>query len=592
MKIFKINLENFYLALIFLSLSACVENDSGNLAINEQEYFEMPGLNVMVYHDFYPSGHQSGVTLIQNGTRVAANGDIRIVSADRPSPVYGERKIDLENNEISIDVGYPDSMRNIVQDPRFPLPDAQFITTVRVKGEGNSIRISVDLDKPLPQEWAGKVVFRMELFPGSYFDRSYYMDNVPGLFPRQANGPLTRNSDGNFEIEPLARGRKLVVVPESPDEMITFESPKGELELVDGRARARNGWYVVMSALQGDQTKNVLEWVITAAIKPGYEYQPVIQISQIGYRENQSKVAVIELDKRVKEAGEISLFRISENGGFETVKSGKPEWWGSFLRYNYARFDFTDVTESGMYKLKYGNTISEPFMINNNVYKRHAWQPTLEYYLPVQMCHMRINQLSKVWHGLCHVDDALMAPVDHIHFDGYRQGPSTLTAFKPAQPVPGLNAGGWHDAGDYDLRVESQAVTTRVLCWAWELFKPETDVTTVDQEHKLVEIHVPDGKADILQQIEHGALSVVGGYKALGRLYRGIIEPTGRQYSLLGDGSVMTDNLVYDASLDTGEVRIGRSGIKDDRWVFTEDNPRREIQVAACMANTYRSLKG
>jgi endoglucanase len=37
----------------------------------------------------------------------------------------------------------------------------------------------------------------------------------------------------------------------------------------------------------------------------------------------------------------------------------------------------------------------------------------------------------------------------------------------------------------------------------------------------------------------------------------------------------MTDNLVYDPKLDSGEVRNGRSGIADDRWVFTEQNPRR-----------------
>ena len=51
----------------------------------------------------------------------------------------------------------------------------------------------------------------------------------------------------------------------------------------------------------------------------------------------------------------------------------------------------------------------------------------------------------------------------------------------------------------------------------------------------MVEIHQPDGKPDMLQQIEHGALSIVGGYRSLGRLYRGIIEPTLPQYMHLGD---------------------------------------------------------
>ena len=61
------------------------------------------------------------------------------------------------------------------------------------------------------------------------------------------------------------------------------------------------------------------------------------------------------------------------------------------------------------------------------VFQRHVWQPTLEYFLPAQMCHMRINEKYRLWHGACHLDDARMSPVSHNHFDGYLQGPSTLT---------------------------------------------------------------------------------------------------------------------------------------------------------------------
>jgi hypothetical protein len=371
-----------------------------------------------------------------------------------------------------------------------------------------------------------------------------------------------------------------------------MESLGDDLELVDDRGKNKAGWFSVHSKLRSGVTKNAVEWLITPAITPNYQYEPVIQVSQVGYRPNQIKVAIIEMDNRTINPGEVELMRISENGGFETVKKSIPEMWGAFLRYSYAKFDFSEIQQPGMYKLKIDNTVSEPFMIDEEVYKRHVWQPTLEYYLPVQMCHMRINELVKVWHGLCHEDDALMAPTNHIHFDGYKQGSSTLCPYKPFDAVPGLNAGGWHDAGDYDLRVESQANTMRTLSWMWELFETDYDLTMVDQKKKLVEIHVPDGKPDMLQQIEHGALTIVGGYKTLGRLYRGIICPTGRQYSLLGDGSTMTDNLIYKASLDSTQRTATHSGIRDDRWVFTEENPRRELDASACLATAYRSLKG
>jgi hypothetical protein len=110
----------------------------------------------------------------------------------------------------------------------------------------------------------------------------------------------------------------------------------------------------------------------------------------------------------------------------------------------------------------------------------------------------------------------------------------------------------------------------------------------------VTEIHLPDGKPDVLQQIEHGALSVVGGYKSLGRLYRGIIEPTLRQYVFLGDGANMTDNVVFDPK-KTPEATappVGLPGSPDDRWVFTEDNPQRELGVAAALAAASRALKG
>ena len=97
------------------------------------------------------------------------------------------------------------------------------------------------------------------------------------------------------------------------------------------------------------------------------------------------------------------------------------------------------------------------------------------------------------------MDDALMAPLNHNHFDGYLQKDTTWTRFKPGEMVPGLNTGGWHDAGDYDLRVESQSGEVYVLANIWEAFHPAYDETTIDQQTRVVEIHQPDGKPDILQ---------------------------------------------------------------------------------------------
>jgi len=60
------------------------------LVINDQDYFEMPGVTIMVFDDYYPAGHQSGVTIIQNDVRVAANGDLQ---SGRASKVGEKRQI-------------------------------------------------------------------------------------------------------------------------------------------------------------------------------------------------------------------------------------------------------------------------------------------------------------------------------------------------------------------------------------------------------------------------------------------------------------------------------------------------------------------
>ncbi|MDX1543961.1 MAG: glycoside hydrolase family 9 protein, partial [Christiangramia sp.] len=215
----------------------------------------------------------------------------------------------------------------------------------------------------------------------------------------------------------------------------------------------------------------------------------------------------------------------------------------------------------------------------------------MEYFLPVQMCHMRVNDRYKVWHGLCHMDDARMAPIDYNHFDGYIQGVETLSSFESGEHVPGVNIGGWHDAGDYDLRVESQASTVQGLSQIYELFEVDYDNTSIDQETRIVEILQPDGKPDILQQIEHGVLSIVGGYESLGRFYRGIIVPTKRQYILLGDALNHSDNQVFSNKKEDENIQMGLEVAPDDRWIFTEENPYRELNTAAALATVSRVLK-
>ncbi|MCB9281462.1 MAG: glycoside hydrolase family 9 protein [Lewinellaceae bacterium] len=580
----------FFLALFASCFTIHAQN---GLKINSQGYFEMPGLNVTVFSDIYPDGHQTGVTVIQHGSRVAANGDLRLEASPgqwSPVPKGGKLTVDEPTETITQTLWYPDSTKNRTGFNPILYPDLVFSYQVEVKAlEGSSFSVAVHLDKPLPAEWIGKVGFNFELFPGELFGKSWQLDGQTGIFCQQPNGPVTDAYGGPLSTA-LATGKKLVVAPESDLQRMAVTSRTGTLQLLDGRTNHNNGWFIVRETVPAGATTNAIQWTITPNVVPGWQYQPVVQVSQVGYHPSQPKKAVIELDPNDQQVRDIRLFRLGEQGK-TLVRSGKPQPWGNFLRYRYLTYDFSDVREPGMYLLSYGNTDTQPFKIDKDVFERHTWQPVLEYYLPVQMCHMRINEKYRVWHDYCHLDDALMAPVDTNHFDGYLQGPSTLTRYKPLQAVPGLNRGGWHDAGDYDLRVESQIGTVWNLALMIEEFGLDYDATSIDQKTRIVEIHQPDGKSDAIQQIEHGLASVLGGYRSLGRLYRGIICPTLRQYVMLGDASSMTDNLTYDASLKTGEKTADKSPVFDDRWVFTEENPGRELYVAAGLAAASRVLK-
>jgi len=562
------------------------------LHISDEGYYEAPGLNVMMFDDFYPEGHQGGLTIVQCGRRVAANGDVRLEPGPgqwSPIPKVGQRHIDKEKGVITVNLSYPDSSLDRKGYNPINYPDLIFKYTIKTEAVGNSIKLTVNLEKPLPAAWANKVGFNLELFPGQLFGEHYFMDDRPGIFPRQANGPMKKDEDGNFQITPMAVGKKLIVAPGNQEKELTITTNTSNLQLIDGRGLYNNGWFVVRTTIPLGGANNAVEWIISPKVNSGWRYKPVIQVSQIGYHPKQTKFAVIELDKLTTAYEPIRLIKIGTDSETVVKADTAPVPWGQFLRYQYLRFDFGNVAEEGLYKVEYGTITSNEFEIKNDVFARNVWQPTLEYFLPVQMCHMTVKDRYKIWHGLCHMDDAVMAEVNEDHFDGYSQGPSTLTKFKPGEHVPGLNIGGWHDAGDYDLRVESQAETVYKLALAYEFFKNDYDETSIDQATRVAEIHKPDGKPDILQQVEHGVLSIVGGYESMGRLYRGIQEATLEQYVHLGDAATITDNLVYKEN--EKDPVLGRPLPKDDRWVFTEESPRRELYVAQRLAAASRVLK-
>jgi len=551
-----------------------------SISLNKQEYFEKPGFNLLVFSNWYDGlfsdSKTSGIEIIHHGLRTATNGDIRInITPEQWDliPQFKERKVNRDEQSIEAFLHYP---------------DYQFDYSIKAKRLGNDIIISVNLPKVLPEKLQGKAGFNLEFLPSAYFHKSFLMDDRSGNFPIYPGGL----KEINDKVAPaiMAEGQSLTLAPEDTLNRIQIKSSDKNLELYDGRTKAQNGWFVLRSLIPANKTGTVIEWTLSAATEKNWLREPGIGYSQVGYHPAQEKVAVIELDKRDKKIKKTSLIKIEADGSRKTLLSGKPKFWGNYLRYGYAKFDFSSIKTAGIYVIQYGSQETSSFRIAEDIYKT-AWHPTLDMYMPIQMDHMLINEAYRVWHGASHLDDALQAPVNHQHFDLYAQGPTTDSPYKPGEHIPGLNIGGWYDAGDYDIRTQTQYDVVNTLASAWEAFNLQRDTTSVDYDRRWVELHQADGKQDALQQIEHGTLALIAQYRAVGHAIPGIVESHLETYTHLGDGITKTDNLIYDPKKSELETDGFKSGKFDDRWAFTSKSSSLNYGSAAALAAASRVLK-
>lgn len=591
----------------FLFVSTCLlfmpnKLPAQNIVLNNLGYFETTGVNLLVfsneYNGMFFDEKTAGIELIHHGVRTATGGAVRLQHTPEQwdlVPMVVSRKIDTTAHTIEVILRYQ---------------EFNFDSRVVVSSKNNGFEINVYFDNPLPEKLVGHAGFNMEFLPSAYFEKSYIVDGSPSVFPRypagntfiepvsnkikQFAGHTTFDDRGlnNFIIpKPLATGKTIVMAPDDEQRMVTIEAVDAQIKLFDGRNLAQNGWFILRSLLPANKTGKVLTWNLKPSAIQNWKREPVIGFSQAGYIPKQQKVAVIELDANDVPLKTASLFMVGTDGKFVEKFTGNVNVWGKYLRYNYAKFDFTGVNTPGVYFIKYGNYKTNTFIIDTNVYS-NIWQPTLDVWFPVQMDHMQVNEAYRVWHGAPYLDDCLQAPVNFEHFDGYKQGPTTGTKYKPLERIPNMAVGGWFDAGDFDIQTGSHNSVVSSFVAAWEQFKVDRDQTFIDQSTRFVDIHRPDGKPDILQQIEHGTLNLVAQVENIGHPVRGIVVPNLHQYHHLGDAVTETDNFLFNPRLKPYQTDGIYSGTPDDRWAFTDRNAFLDYQTSATLAAASRALRG
>ncbi len=399
---------------------------------------------------------------------------------------------------------------------------------LEVAAEPGGVRVSVNLDKSLPEKLAGRAGFNLEFLPSVYMGKTYAVDGGAfGVFPRSPQDAMQKvlpsaddpkklayqqewdEAKGYTQPLPLTTGTSITFAPEDALHRISITSETGPLALYDGRNRAQNGWFVLRTLIPSGKTEGAVVWHIQPNVIPNWTRPPMVAHSQAGYPPNFPKVAVIELDPKFDAPKTAKVLRLAEDGSYTQVFEGPISGLTPWLRYTYAKFDFSAVKDPGLYAIEYAGRRTDLFPIAKDVYSR-TWQSSLDGFLAVEMDHVSVREGYRLWHGISHLDDARQAPPNTQHFDGAWMGANTDSPFQPGQHIPGLNVGAWYDAGDYDIRAESQYAVIEDLALAYKEFDLKWDQLTVDETARTVEMHRPDGVPDAVQQVKHGVVAGAG----------------------------------------------------------------------------------
>ena len=589
--------------VVLFSVLLAMPAMSQDLQLNDLEYFERQGVNVLVFSNSFNGGFNdeknSGIEIIHHGVRTVQGGAVRLNNTPEQwdlVPKMTNRQVDREKGSIEVAMRYD---------------DYDFDSRVVVTAKGPAVEIAVYLDKPVPEKLAGEAGFNIEFLPSQYWLKTFLMDGRLNRFPRYATSQTItrpnsekprqfkgfktyddRGTDRFVDPLPLETGHQLIVATDDPSRMIKITSNDAELKLFDGRMLAQNGWFVLRSVLPKGEKGKVITWTVEPHAIPNWIREPNIGFSQIGYIPEQPKVAVIELDKKDKPLATATLMRIKTDGTTEQAFKGAVKEWGPYFKYNYVKFDFSSVKEPGVYFIQYGDTKTNDFLIDAHVYDKIT-DATTDVWVPIHMNHMYVTEGYRTWHGEPFKEGYLQAP-ESDHFDLHRQGPNTETKYKPLELIPGLNVGGFFDAGDFDIETGSNINVVQNFIRTWELFKPQRDETFVSQKQRYVELHRPDGVPDVLQFIEHGMLNLVAQAEQIGHMASTLSNSILDNYHHLGDAASITDGLHYDPNLKAYEASADgkRSGTPDDMWAFTNRNPSLDLQAAGVFTSAARVLKG
>jgi predicted RNA-binding protein Jag len=134
------------------------------MQVTDNGYLNTQGFSVMLYKDtFHPifvDEKKAAMEMILHGQRIATNGDVRLVPTpeqwDLVAKLSGQQA-DKQHNRLTAQLSFPTYEMNYRLD---------------VAAEPGGVRVSVNLEKPLPEKLAGRAGFNLEFLPSIYVARA------------------------------------------------------------------------------------------------------------------------------------------------------------------------------------------------------------------------------------------------------------------------------------------------------------------------------------------------------------------------------------------------------------------------------------
>jgi hypothetical protein len=300
------------------------------MKVTDKNYLDTQGFSVFLYdstyHPVFVDQKNTAMEMILHGQRIDTNGDVRLMATpeqwDLVATLKG-RHADKANDRLIADLSFP---------------TFDFSYTLEVAAEPGGVKVSINLDKPLPQKLEGRAGFNLEFLPSIYMGKAYVVDgSKAGIFPRAPNDamtkvlPLADEPKKAYYLEDWDKAKGYTQPRRSPKESLWAEdalarvnvvSDTANLMLFDGRDRAQNGWFVLRSLIPSGKTTGAIVWHIRPDVIPNWTRPPMIAHSQVGYAPGFSKVAVLELDPKYNGPKTARVLRLTENGAYQQVFEG------------------------------------------------------------------------------------------------------------------------------------------------------------------------------------------------------------------------------------------------------------------------------